>query len=543
MKLKKDGTPAKSGRRGLYVAIAGIAALEVAYGCVGEENIEQLVNEHVGSTEEMLASGATCGGTFNVDPRKSLFVTDEAILSRFSFQRVMDTITQRAGVTNSSLSVYQQWWDTQNRKPGLNLGPHCDDTVNGLGQGTFNGFPYTGGCRRAEGDLASTNPYDTTSPDSYIPIGLVNRFDLAAANGAHCGEYRIIYAKKSGQQGFGRNFIIFEGVLPNPQGSGLGGCCPVAQFWAELTADTSVTSRATKLESFFFNGLSGFAPVVRPEHYGMTGAGPYVNSRGQIRTNQFVQGPWTLKDFRLDKVCTTTTGTVDFEETSTTTCKLLVRPETVKNNPFGELFRDSNAAIPFQDHFLTQVKSLQAPSLNAIGAWEESPGVTHVYNIANQFNAADSPDVSISNYSTQLDATFAGRINTQLGTNGNPQLLTPANIAERAETQSCMGCHLTSSNALLGGGLRWPASLGFTHIAETTEVGPDGPRFRISSALTSVFLPHRKQVLESYLQSPGLWTGSTATQDSLAGGEADGMTPSLTSTSGAVRTVGGSRTH
>ncbi|HZI11276.1 MAG TPA: hypothetical protein VE153_12905, partial [Myxococcus sp.] len=267
---KKAGTPMKSGRRGLYVAIAGVAALEVAYGCVGEENIEAMVNEHVGSTEEALASGATCGGTFNVDERKSLFVTDEAILSRFGFQRVMDTITQRAGVTNTSLSVYQQWWDTQNKKPGLNRGPHCDDTVNGLGQGTFNGFPYTGGCRRAEGDLASTNPFDTTSPDSYIPIGLVNRFDLAPANGAHCGEYRVIYAKKSGQTGFGRNFIIFEGVLPNPAGSGLAGCCPVAQFWAELSADTSVTSRATKLESFFFTGLSGFAPVVRPESYGLT---------------------------------------------------------------------------------------------------------------------------------------------------------------------------------------------------------------------------------------------------------------------------------
>jgi hypothetical protein len=529
MQENKVSTPGRFGRRGLYAAIAGVAVLEVAYGCVGEENIEALVNEHVGSTAEALASGATCGGSFNVDSRKSLFVTDTAILANFGFQRVMDTITSRAGVTNSSLSVYQQWWDTQNKKPGVTTGgAHCDDVVNAAGQGTLNGFPFER-CPRSEGALATTNPF--TGLDSYIPIGLVNRFDLAPVDGAHCGEYRIVFAKRSGTTG-GRNLVIFEGVLPNPQGSGLAGCCPVAQFWAQLSSDTSAASRASKLESFFFTGLPGFAPVVRPEHYGMLGTGTYSNSRGQIRTNQFTQSPWTLKDFKLTKVCTTTsTGSVDFEETGTTTCKLLVSPETVKNNPFGKQFNDGNS-VPFQDHFLTQVAALQATHVNELGM-----------EISNAFNGADSPETLVSNYSTQLGPNFAGRIATQLAANGNPQGLTAQHIANRAETQSCMGCHEPGMTSPLGGGLTWPASLGFTHVEEFTEAGPDGSRFRISSGLTNVFLPHRKQVLEQYLLNPSL---AAAPDNSLAGrvDTDDGRDSTLAApTSGRVPTLGGSSTH
>ncbi|MBZ4420777.1 hypothetical protein [Myxococcus sp. RHSTA-1-4] len=529
MQDKKVSTPGRFGRRGLYAAIAGVAVLEVAYGCVGEENIEEFVNEHVGSTAEALASGATCGGTFNVDARKSLFVTEQSILTNFTFQRVMDTLTSRAGVTNSSLSVYQQWWDTQNKKPGVTTGgAHCDDVTNTAGQGTLNGFPFNQ-CPRSEGALASTNPF--TGSDSYIPIGLVNRFDLAPVDGSHCGEYRIVFAKNSGTTG-GRNLVIFEGVLPNPQGSGLAGCCPVAQFWAELSSDPSPASRATKLDNFFFNGLPGFAPVVRPEHYGMLGAGTYSNSRGQIRSNQFTSFPWTLKDFRLDKVCTTTTtGGVDVEETSTTTCKLLVRPETVKNNPFGRQFNDGNS-VAFQDHFLTQVAGLQATNVNAI-----------TMDINNTFNAPDSPDAAVSNYSSQLGATFAGRISSQLVANGNPQGLTPANIANRAETQTCIGCHAPGMTSSLGGGLTWPSSLGFTHVEEFTEAGPDGSRFRISPALTNVFLPHRKQVLESFLLNPSLAGPSSAPEESLAGPIAvdDGVESVAAPTR--VRTLGGSTTH
>jgi hypothetical protein len=40
----------------------------------------------------------------------------------------------------------------------------------------------------------------------------------------------------------------------------------------------------------------------------------------------------------------------------------------------------------------------------------------------------------------------------------------------------------------------------FVHRSELApEAGPDGLRFRLSPALTAVFLPHRKAVLEAFL--------------------------------------------
>jgi hypothetical protein len=37
------------------------------------------------------------------------------------------------------------------------------------------------------------------------------------------------------------------------------------------------------------------------------------------------------------------------------------------------------------------------------------------------------------------------------------------------------------------------------HSTEFQEAGPDGPRFRISPALTNVFLPNRASILSAFL--------------------------------------------
>jgi hypothetical protein len=51
----------------------------------------------------------------------------------------------------------------------------------------------------------------------------------------------------------------------------------------------------------------------------------------------------------------------------------------------------------------------------------------------------------------------------------------------------------------LGGGLTWPASLGFTHVTEReTEVVGGETRFRLSDALVNSLLPARKQILEDF---------------------------------------------
>jgi hypothetical protein len=100
-----------------------------------------------------------------IDPRRSLAVTDDAILASFSFQAVMDQLASQANTGLSSLQLFQQWWAQEKSCPPIGR------------------FPYD--CPRAEGDQANDNPFLSPPTDaSDTPIGLFNRFDLAPTDGS-----------------------------------------------------------------------------------------------------------------------------------------------------------------------------------------------------------------------------------------------------------------------------------------------------------------------------------------------------------------------
>jgi hypothetical protein len=429
-----------------------------------------------------------------VDPRRSLAVTDQVILSQFSFQRVMNQLVTQAGVQGlTPLRLYRQWWDTANQAPGLGLGPHCNDTLTN-GTPTLNGFNYT--CPRAEGAQVNEDPFTdpATNPAAYIPIGLFNRFDLAGTNGSDCGEYRIIFARKEGQtNALKRNLIIFEAVLLNPQPfMGIEGCRPVAQFWAELSQENNPSVRAARLQDFYFNGLSGFMPVVHINNYGNRVSGV----TGQVRTNQFMQFSWTLREFKMKKACNGT-------------CTLRFMPVTVKTNPGGLLFSPTSVHPQKPDFqnlaFPEQVPSLARSNINTFSMFT-----------ADRFNSGQSDaQFSENEYVTQFTpnpSTLRTNIQSKLAAQGST--LTPDHIVRRALTQSCAGCHQHNNaapNNDLGNGMTWPASLGFVHVSEVSpDTGPDGQRFRISPALTDVFLPHRRAVLENFLSTPAPVCGPTS---------------------------------
>ena len=456
---------------GRFFALCGAI---LAVGC-GTEGMTEPVE--TGTVEQGL-----------VDPMRSLAVTDLDILKPFTFERVMDQLVTTSGVPGANIhDLFWQWWDTQNTGPSLGMGPHCDDEIT-AGQPSLNGYPWE--CPRGEGYQIGVDPYNPPSDPLYIPIGLFNRFDLAPADGSHCGEYRIVFAMNpNSRDARGRNFIIFEAVLPNIHpDQGIQGCLPIAQMWYDLTTINDPNDRRKILETFYFHGWDGFPPVVHAEHYGThLGADGYGCSTGQIRTNQFVGGEWNLREFRLVKDC------------RCGKCFLVIVPTTAKDNPFGELF-DPTSLHP-------AVSALQSTLLGSVGSLGNG-GVNDVrWTVSNKLNTGESVSLMGGPYDylnffvsgTPSNPTFWNDIDTQIGAIFGPGFYTPEEIVTRAQTQSCAGCHHTTNSANIGQGLIWPDSRRFVHVEEF----PVGNNYPISFALKAEFLPHRAKLLEHFILSGG----------------------------------------
>ncbi|WP_240359520.1 hypothetical protein [Pyxidicoccus trucidator] len=417
-----------------------------------------------------------------LDIRRSLAVTEQDIVQNFTLKEVMDQLVAQGGVPGlTSLQLFRQLWDTQNPGPGLGLGGHCNDQVDSNNQPVFNGYRYE--CRPGEGAQAQTDPFtDPNSGNAYMAVGLFNRFDLAPVDGSECGEYRIVFAKRSGvTNGGNRNFIIFEAALPNPNPAlGLEGCLPVARFWQGLSTNNDLASRAAALKKFYFQGLPGFSPVVHLNNYGAD----IARGTGQLRVNMFMGGNWLLREFKLRKTC---------DPTSCTELKAVI--VTDKVNPFGGLFSPSSThplTADFRAFLPGQVAMLATPDINRFN-----------YEVPDRFNGGQSlAQGSENNYNSQFGTggTLKVAIQAELTRLGSP--LTPEQIVQRAKALSCAGCHELSNSANVGTPQTWPRSLGFTHTSEFTESGPDGIRFRLSPALLTVFLPHRKSVNEEFLNRP-----------------------------------------
>ena len=422
-----------------------------------------------------------------IDVRRSLAVTEQTILARFSLERVLTQLATQSAVPGlTATALFQQWWDTQNPGPGLYPGPHCDDTQTPAIGSTINGYPYL--CRNgAEGAQATCDPFAVGSSCAYIPIGLFNRYDQAPENGAHCGEYRIVYAKQSGiASATDRNLLIFEAALPNPHPQqGLKGCQQIIDTWAQLTPEDDIQARAGILENFYFNGRGVVAPVVSIANYGDNALGA-----GQIRTNQFSNTTtgWSLREFKLLRSC------------SGNSCSsMLFTPVTDKKNAFGPLFDPSSTyatAAAFRAFFPQQVVDLNATSIAGLDI-----EMSDTFNTAqSQASGLTAAEMRYSTLFGSAASSLRSDLQTQLTAIGSP--LTPDDVVARAQALSCAGCHRLSNGAALGGGLTWPTSLGFTHVTERqTEVVAGESRFVLSNALTTQFLPARKVIFEDFLNN------------------------------------------
>jgi hypothetical protein len=410
-----------------------------------------------------------------IDARRSLAVTDQVIVSQFSLQAVLDRLVTPP---QTSLSLFQDWMQSY---------AACSEVVNGVVvPNSFNGFPFT--CRPA--DAADQQPFDTSEATDYFAVGLFNRFDVAKASGEDCGEYRMVFARRSGllNAGRSRKFLIFEAVLPNPTpAQGLAGCLPVANFWADLSGVASTDERALRLKQFFFDGIPGFAPAIHRDHYGALG--------GQIRVNSFLQFPdWSLREFKLQTVCDPT-------------CRQRIAPAPTATNPHFSLVRTQGGsdthplAEQFQETAL--LESLSAPGEDLL----DGQPITMAFRNGNLFNAGESlmpepiggpPQPTLSIFDQMTSPVEQAMQEQLIAVSAN---ITSADARARLNALTCQGCHRTANDTEVHmiGQRFWPASFGFTHTSELTEAGPDGPRFNLSAALTDNFLPQRKAHLMAYL--------------------------------------------
>jgi hypothetical protein len=491
--------PARAGAWWMFFALHMLFSSACAPDAADDDGLDQTAFAQIVET----TASPSAKPTLNLDVRRSLVVTEQPILARFTFQRVLDQLVAQSGVPGlTSLALFQQWWDTNNpAAQGLGRGANCDTAA-------INSFPFT--CRPSPAEGKQAQCTSLSDPDcAYVPIGLFNRFDLAPVDGAHCGEHRIVFAKASGvTDSRNRNLIIFEAALPNPlPNQGIKGCRKIVDEWANLNAIDDLNARADKLEAFYFAGHGNIPPVISVEHYGDNALGV-----GQIRSDQFMSPtgsgiPWSLREFKLLR-----------SGCPGTACAMRMLPVTVKNNPYGPLFgespgSDANGADNFAAYFAkNSVASLAAATRADIGMITPEKYDAAQSNSSGTNNDSNYPGMFAEN------ADLPGAIQTTLTAIGST--LTPLQIVARAQTQSCAGCHQLSNNADLGGSVTWPASLNFVHISERlTEVVDGVTRYQISPALIQAFLPVRKEVMEQYLlDQPGRYRGTGRT---IGGSETD----------------------
>ncbi len=403
-----------------------------------------------------------------LDPRRSVVVTDVAILNRFSLAQVLQRLVTDAGSGQTPAQVLVDW-----------------ATARRTACGTFNGFPEE--CANSGSSLDETAALNDPSLAFYKPIALTNRFDLASATGADCGEYRVAFSAASASMGPDANFLIFEARLPNPSPQlGLEGCRPVAQFWANLSTQANVNLRADALHSFYFSGLPGFMPVVDVSHY--AGGAPVS---GQIRLNaRLTRTSWTFMEFRSVVTCDAA-------------CSLKLVKSTTKAVPFPALAGDVVAqplASAFQSALLGSLSQVGS-GLLANRLSDLSSNLADKFNIgrvdANQFTPV--PGV-IQSASPQFKAAIQSRLSAL----GSP--LTSNQLLGRVQSLTCGGCHnfQSTTEEELGGGLSLPSNALNANpemLSTQQETGPDGPRFLLKPVIATLFMPERLASLTQFVNS------------------------------------------
>lgn len=359
-----------------------------------------------------------------VDTDRSLFIRDTPILNTISLSDVLQKLLDDAGDSAHTPQALLDLWPSRSAAG-------CDSNT------PINGF--IGSC--------SGVPFDNVG--DYRTIAMTNRFDLAPADGAHCGEYRIAFALErlliSDTQ---VNFIIFEARMPNPHpDQGLEGCRPVANFWASLSEVDDIATRAAMLRGFYFDGIDGFPAVVNVNHY--QGAD---NGSGQIRINQrnSSRGPsWSFFEFA----------------TSAADNLLTIERATLKDTPSTTVLNGTAAPSLIDQFENTLLAAISVPGENLLAdnMSKLAVGLPEPLNKGSRNTTLNTGGDTELQRNFDTDGDFADALAMQLQAVGST--LTPSQVIARANALTCGGCHNQGSD--LGDGLVFDTTNQFAEMLNT----------------------------------------------------------------------------
>ncbi|MFZ5890458.1 MAG: hypothetical protein ACOY0T_05260 [Myxococcota bacterium] len=436
-------------------------------------------------------------GTFTISgtvlSQRSLIERDETALTQFSVAETLTRIATNGGVAAGGTVWHDALFKNQRRKsnfPPGTPGPFCDSVS----------FParindFIIGCAGNAAPLVG-------HLDKWEALSVANRFDLAPEGGENCGEARASFYLPPGLlQQPNRAFIIFESVVPNPKPQlGLDGCRPLQAFWSGLSIIADPVARGAKLAQAFYTGepsltAAGFKPFFTFENFGP--------NKGRVRTETFGGiALWDFREFRLVADGTVTTMPVAQS----------VATQIVSNDPqYGEHPKSEQC----RQELLSTLGTLIPANFNSLGV-DVPPACFD--GASTNFGARLESGIMAPERASYASALVARAEQIFPGVN-----LSAQQIAARAQfSGTCIGCHHRPDMPEardLGQGLILPVptigpnetadDVSFTQVNNLrTEPcaadGPDAARncFKLSPVLGSIFIPHRKTVLENYLRTP-----------------------------------------
>jgi hypothetical protein len=397
-------------------------------------------------------------GCVAVDDR-SLIETDAQVITdaRFSLARVFEAIrasTPSGYVVPSATELFHQLYYAYGMGSGDGADPHAF------------GLKY----RTPEMALTSDDPFTGDIDGLHFgPVAVVDRFDLGNEKAGSCGESRIVYWKDRGPVAGKAGVIVELHTPPVIDGKGKASCAPVAQFWASLSTQSDAAVRANMLEHYFFDGLPGMPyPPASARGAGWDGM-------GQVRANNFIDSvQWNLREAQYRGVCTDGT------------CAARFVLQDTKSSPSDKLFA---GAHPDSQAFVQWFLSKAVPALaRAKSVNDLSLGNAPAYDAFESISQPLADDPTSVLYKQAASAALREQIAAKLAEDRSP--LTVDNILDRATAATCAGCHRISRDADLGGGMTFPRPFGFVHVGESGS---------LSAAMTEVFLPARRQLLQDYV--------------------------------------------